>query len=605
MNLNTNKIFLILILIFSLFSCKTEFNQNGYELLSDKILTSSSFFAPVYFENKEISDIQTNNTTHYQLGNFKHSFFGQFSSQIISQLTIPNNPIFGRFSQDVEDSQSNDPFVIQENEKINEVFLEIPFFVNNEDSDGDGVIDQFDSDPNDIYSDSDLDGVSDFDESLNLTDPLNVDTDSDGISDLDDEDNTVFYSTENSQYRVDSIYGNRLSNLNLKVSELTYYLSNLDPDNNFETSLKYFSSDDFLSKGFYGKTLYDDQFQLDFNEIRLNYKTDDPKTDDIDETKTIETRLTPRLRIPLDIEFFQSKIIDKEGSRNFSNQLDFSNYLRGIIVQITDSSDDIYLLLNFSNALIRINYEFDRYNNNLTDSDLSDDFVYKDYNSFIIETNGITFNNFKKSTNNNIKDGDKSKIYLKGGLGHIAKIRLFESDLNKNSTLLDSIRNNNWLINEANLVFYVDQEEILNWDNEELADRIFLFDMDNSSVILDYDIDNSTQSLNNRNKYFYGGILEYDDNGIPYRYKFRITEYLRELLKNDDFENSDLGLSLTSDILNKQFCSAILKNDSEKINIPVASVLNPMGTILVGTNPKIENLEKKLKLEIFYTDFSL
>ena len=605
MNLIINKIFLILILIFSLFSCKTEFNQNGYELLSDNILKSSSFFAPVYFENKEISDIQTNNTTHYQLGNFKHSFFGQFSSQIISQLTIPNNPIFGRFSQDVEDSQSNDPFVIQENEKINEVFLEIPFFVNNEDSDGDGVIDQFDSDPNDIYSDSDLDGVSDFDESLNLTDPLNVDTDSDGISDLDDEDNTVFYSTENSQYRVDSIYGNRLSNLNLKVNELTYYLSNLDPDNNFETSLKYFSSDDFLSKGFYGKTLYDDQFQLDFNEIRLNYKTDDPKTDDIDETKTIETRLTPRLRIPLDIEFFQSKIIDKEGSRNFSNQLDFSNYLRGIIVQITDSSDDIYLLLNFSNALIRINYEFDRYNNNLTDSDLSDDFVYKDYNSFIIETNGITFNNFKKSTNNNIKDGDKSKIYLKGGLGHIAKIRLFESDLNKNSTLLDSIRNNNWLINEANLVFYVDQEEILNWDNEELADRIFLFDMDNSSVILDYDIDNSTQSLNNRNKYFYGGILEYDDNGIPYRYKFRITEYLRELLKNDDFENSDLGLSLTSDILNKQFCSAILKNDSEKINIPVASVLNPMGTILVGTNPKIENLEKKLKLEIFYTDFSL
>ena len=605
MNLITNKIFLILILTFSLFSCKTEFNQNGYELLSDKILTSSSFSAPVYFENKEIFDIQTNNTTHYQLGNFKHSFFGQFSSQIISQLTIPNNPIFGRFSQDVEDSQSNDPFVIQENEKINEVFLEIPFFVNNDDSDGDGVIDQFDSDSNDIYSDSDLDGVSDFDESLNLTDPLNVDTDSDGISDLDDEDNTVFYSTENSQYRVDSIYGNRLSNLNLKVNELTYYLSNLDPDNNFETSLKYFSSDDFLSKGFYGKTLYDDQFQLDFNEIRLNYKTDDPKTDDIDETKTIETRLTPRLRIPLDIEFFQSKIIDKEGSRNFSNQLDFSNYLRGIIVQITDSSDDIYLLLNFSNALIRINYEFDRYNNNLTDSDLSDDFVYKDYNSFIIETNGITFNNFKKSTNNNIKDGDKSKIYLKGGLGHIAKIRLFESDLNKNSTLLDSIRNNNWLINEANLVFYVDQEEILNWDNEELADRIFLFDMDNSSVILDYDIDNSTQSLNNRNKYFYGGILEYDDNGIPYRYKFRITEYLRELLKNDDFENSDLGLSLTSDILNKQFCSAILKNDSEKINIPVASVLNPMGTILVGTNPKIENLEKKLKLEIFYTDFSL
>jgi len=605
MNLITNKKFLIKIIVFTLFSCNTEFNQNGYELLSDKILTSSSFSAPVYVENKEISDIQTNNTPYHQIGNYKHSFFGQFSSQIISQLSIPSNPTFGIFSQDVEDSQSSDPFVIQENEKINEVFLEIPFFVNNDDTDGDGVIDKYDADLNDIYSDSDSDGVSDFDESLNLTDPLNVDTDSDGISDLDDQDNTVIYSTENSQYRVDSIYGNRLSTIDFKVKELTYYLSNLDPNNNFETSSKYYSSDDFLSQGFYGKTLYDDQIQLNFNEVRLNYKIDDPKTEDIDETKIIETRLTPRLRIPLDVAFFQSKIIDKEGSKNFSNQQDFSNYLRGIIVQITDSSDDIYLLLNFRNALIRVNYEFDRYNNNLTDNDLSDDFVYKDYKSFIIETNGIIFNNFKKSISDNSIDDDKSKIYLKGGLGHIAKIRLFESDLNQNSILLDSIRDNNWLINEANLIFYVDQDEILNWDNEELADRIFLFDMDNSDVILDYDIDNSIQTSNNRNKYFYGGILEYDDNDIPFRYKFRITEYLRELLRNGELENVDLGLSLTSDILNKQFSSAVLKNDNERINIPVASVLNPMGTILVGTNPKIKNLEKKLKLEIFYTDFSL
>ena len=605
MNLIANKNFLIKILIFSLFSCNTEFNQNGYELLSDKILTSSSFSAPIYFENKEISDLQTNNIPYFQLGNFKHSFFGEFSSHITSQLSIPNNPVFGIFSQENEDSKSNDPFVIQENEKINEVFLEIPFFVNNDDTDGDGVIDQFDTDPNDIYSDSDSDGVSDFDESLNFTDPLNVDTDNDGISDIDDIDNSVLYSSENSQYRVDSIYGNRLSSLNLKVKELTYYLSDLDPNNNFETSSKFYSSDDFLSQGFYGKTLHDDELQLNFNELRLNYKVDDPKTEDIDETQIIETRLTPRLRIPLDISFFQSKIIDKEGSKNFSNQQDFSNYLRGIIVQITESSDDIYLLLNFRNALIRVNYEFDRYNNNQSESDLTDDFIYKDYKSFIIETKGITFNNFKKSLENNIKVNDKSKIYLKGGLGHIAKIRLFERDLNQNSNLLDSIRDNNWLINEANLIFYVDQDEILNWNEEELADRIFLFDMDSSSVILDYDIDNSIQSLNNRNKYFYGGILEYDDKGIPYRYKFRITEYIRELLRNGDLENNNLGLSLTSDILNKEFSSATLKNDGGSIKIPVASVLNPMGTILVGTNPKIKNLEKKLKLEIFYTDFSL
>ena len=87
MNLITNKKFLIKILVFSLFSCNTEFNQNGYELLNDKILTSSSFSAPVYLENKEISDIQTNNTPYHQIGNYKHSFFGQFSSRYDAILT--------------------------------------------------------------------------------------------------------------------------------------------------------------------------------------------------------------------------------------------------------------------------------------------------------------------------------------------------------------------------------------------------------------------------------------------------------------------------------------------------------------------------------------
>ena len=118
--------------------------------------------------------------------------------------------------------------------------------------------------------------------------------------------------------------------MNFKVNELTYYLSNLDPNNNFETNSKYYSSDDFLSRGFYGKKLYDGQIKLDFNEVRLNYKIDDPKTEDLDETKIIETRLTPRLRIPLDIEFFKVRLLTKRDQKNFSNQQDFSNYLEAL-----------------------------------------------------------------------------------------------------------------------------------------------------------------------------------------------------------------------------------------------------------------------------------
>ena len=80
--------------------------------------------------------------------------------------------------------------VIEENEKVTEVYLDIPFFTNRNDKDGDGVIDSYDVDDNDVNSDSDGDGVSDAQERANGTDPLNPDTDGDGIPDGQDDDTT-------------------------------------------------------------------------------------------------------------------------------------------------------------------------------------------------------------------------------------------------------------------------------------------------------------------------------------------------------------------------------------------------------------------------------
>ena len=65
-------------------------------------------------------------------------------------------------------------------------------------------------------------------------------------------------------------------------------------------------------------------YQLDLNELRFNYKEDDPETEDVDERETVETRLTPRIRIPLNKSFFQEKILDQEGKTVFSNEDNFS-----------------------------------------------------------------------------------------------------------------------------------------------------------------------------------------------------------------------------------------------------------------------------------------
>ena len=45
-------------------------------------------------------------------------------------------------------------------------------------------------------------------------------------------------------------------------------------------------------------------------------------------------------------------------------------------------------------------------------------------------------------------------------------------------------------------------------------------------------------------------------------------------------------------------------DDNEFLEYPRASILNPLGAILVGSNPtEEENKEKKVQLEIIYTEY--
>ena len=69
----------------------------------------------------------------------------------------------------------------------------------------------------------------------------------------------ILYNSESQVYEIDSVFGNRNASFDLKVYQLTYYLSTLDPNNNFESTKEYFSNDNFYEKGFYGRILHDDK----------------------------------------------------------------------------------------------------------------------------------------------------------------------------------------------------------------------------------------------------------------------------------------------------------------------------------------------------------
>ena len=596
-----NKKIILFCFFLFLFSCTKEFNTIGTEILKDDSFETKVQDIEVYASQKIIGAFNTTNLPIYQIGEIRDNIFGSVTSSFITQLQLSRyNPSFGIASQEKENT--GDPLnitVIEENELVTEVYLDIPFFTNRNDKDGDGVIDSYDVDDNDVNSDSDGDGVSDAQERANGTDPLNPDTDGDGIPDGQDDD-TVNPNPGATVYDVDSLLGNFNDSFKIKIQEMDYYLREYDPADNFESRQRYYNDNNIL-ENFTGQTLFDGEVQIDKNEL-LIYREDDPETDDIDESEEVKERLSPRIRIPLNSEFFQSKLIDKEGSIDLANYDNFNLYFKGIYINAYDFIDPLMMILDFDSAEIVINYEYDKYNKNNTEDDITDDTIDRESKDFKITFMGNKINLIKKEPfsseiiSNINSTNNLSKIYLKGGEGLMAEIDLFKDS--QGNDLLDDIKSRPWLINEANLTFYVDRETIdLNGGLIEPF-RVYLYDLDTSLPIVDYYIDDTQGPRRSETKINHGGMLEIDSDSRGIKYKIRISEHIKNIVRKDSI-NKKLGLVLSSSITN--IFSTELKTSPIE-SAPQTTVINPLGTVLYGPEPVQPNYDKRLKLELFYSE---
>ncbi len=594
----------LIFILFIFYSCSKEYNSIGTDILKSDTFNTSVENIPVYATQKLISPFKSNGLSSYQLGQINDNIFGKFESSFVTQLRLSQyDPLFGIWDSDKEkNGDTNNIKVIQENENVTKVVLEIPFFNNTIDSDGDGVIDLYDVDSNDINSDSDGDGVSDIQERANGTNPLNPDTDGDGINDnLDTE--SINPDDGSTVYDIDSLIGNIDATFKIKIQELNYYLRNYDPNNNFETFQKYYSDDHFI-KDFTNKILHDDFVALDTSEITI-YEEDDPDTDEVDESTLVKERLSPRIIIPLDIPFFQSKIIDKEGSIDLLNQDNFNLYIKGLLLSAYDFSDDLLMILDYNNARIKITYEYDVYNDNDTTDDTSDDVIDKAEKDFEIllagnQINLIKKGNFIQPILDNVSLGENLKTgYLKGGQGAMLELDLFTE--NNGVNILDEIKSKGWLINEANLTVYIDQKTIRSYGGLVEPSRLYLYDMETQIPLIDYFVDNTTGQKESDKKINHDGLIQYDSDKKGVKYKIRISEYIKNIIRNDSISNK-LGLVVSSSIDNSQ--NLELRDNIGLNIIPITSAVNPLGTIIYGPNPDQENYDKRLRLELYYTEIN-
>jgi hypothetical protein len=346
--------------------------------------------------------------------------------------------------------------------------------------------------------------------------------------------------------------------------------------------------------------LFEGEVQIS-DEQTLIFQEDDPDTEE-DESLEAPEVIEPGIRVPLDAAFFQNNILDKEGQSELISDSNFKDFLRGIHLSVTPITDDIMLLLDLRNASITIGYEYDR----IVDEELEKDEREFTLNLITGQSNAPIQGNavntlisdiYPVEVMNAMDAGNNAdKIYLKGAAGSYAEIKLF--DENNGEDIINQIKANNWIINEANLVFYVDRESLDAAGSVEEPPRLYLYNADNNNPIYDAATENNIADTP------FGVFLDYDgfleesnDKGI--KYTVRITNHINNIISRDSV-NATLALTVSPDIRLTGTAKAMLSGNVEK-TLPAAANLTPLSTILLGSTAAISE-ENKLKLEIFYTE---
>ena len=415
-------------------------------------------------------------------------------------------------------------------------------------------------------------------------------------------------------YSLDSIYGPKpaLSAFKLSVYESKYFIRDVNPAD--QLSQAYFNDNsDFVTPNIgterlntYGNAT--DQSQNDkfiFNPIEYV---------DMDSTKTtfaVNTviKRAPALKLNLDKAFFTEKIINAPAGKLLNDNV-FRDYFRGIYFKAeqVDGKQGNMAMLNFALGKIVINYK--QYKT-AAEAAMPTPPAKSVLRRLALNMTGNTISLIKQGPPH--VTPNPTNVVIKGGANNsMAIVDLFGSQVQ-----LDSLRNQQLLINDASLTFTIARATAGSQGMDELYSsgesvkaaeplRLYLYDLNNRRAIADYSLDQSTSTKLKLGKTVYGGIIKRDKTAEKrgLTYKIKITKHIMQLIARDTTTNVRLGLVVTEDINNssnvriKNPIGNIIPAGTLKV-IPTMSAIHPLGTILCGSNdPEPAN---RPRFEIHYT----
>lgn len=402
-------------------------------------------------------------------------------------------------------------------------------------------------------------------------------------------------------YTLNNVYGK--GKFDLSVYENGYFLREQDPNNDFQTQ-QYYSDQKALfdsnKKGVSGNQRLNNsvnkaqntEFKASAEEIVLyKYNAEGELQKDSSGNPVVKERKKPGVWLDLDKAYFQQRFFGTNAYTSLSTNTNLKEFFRGLYFNVDNAyQENLMMQLDLSAAELVFIYKEDdkeadkpRRRKKLT-------LTLGNSSSSGNVRNNVTVNLFSNSNSTAYEAAlaakDNDHLWIKGNVGSLAKIHMISSQE------LQQVKDNNWLINQAVLTVYVDQSLVPN-ASETSPSRLYLYDLKNNMPIVDYVNDASTTPFKNG----YNGFLDEKTEGNSIKYRFRVTEHLKNLITKDS-TNFDLGLAVANDISNPLM--TYTKNKTLKPNqLPVTMASMPFGTVIFGaTYPEVA---KRTKLEIYYT----
>ncbi|HZW63346.1 MAG TPA: DUF4270 domain-containing protein [Flavobacteriaceae bacterium] len=523
--------------ILTFVACDKDYNTLGADILTDQGFTTSSYKFPALAYSKKLNPVRSSNINSALLGVYKDPVYGLTTSHIVTQVTPASfNPNFG--TEPVLDS----------------VVLNVPYFSTK-----------------------------------------TGETDENG----------------NSLYKLDSLFGS--NPIKLSIYQNTYFLRDLDPTTNLEEVQLYYSNANqtINFNNFTGQLFYEnEEFYPSSKEILILEEDEETGEEEVVERKQ------PALRVNLAETdalktFWENLFFGNQDNPELSNANLFKEFFRGLYFKTEALNDDGHMLmLNFTNSGANFTVYYHTVTT-LTDEDGNETEQINTY-EYPVNLVGNKVNLIENNFNFTLPDGDETlgdeTLYLKGTEGSMAVVKLFDGtyidtegvEHEAYEYFTNAFKNSDGspkkLVNEANLIFYVNQNIV----NGQEPERVMLYDLKNNIPVADYYFDLQNVNDPNNSKLNFSRPLERDEDENGIRYKLRITEHINNILLRDS-TNVDLGLVVSTNI-NVIDRLKIADSDQEPVTtVPLCQFLSPRGTVLYGNTSNVPE-DKRIAFEIFFSE---